>query len=266
MATTGICIVSQVASVVEESKLPSKNSSLCRNCGNTGHNFCKMIFSDEQRVAIKENIRVQVESRRALKEKNIRIQSESHKAQRQQAVCKNCAEFGHRSCKKAFDELEKIRIADLYRFRCTQGNVQLKLNAKLPPIVCRNCGELGHSYCKRTFNDMEKVEVEEVKAVRRKERAEKIMKIKREYIAERRRDPAYQEQELAYKQTESYRLSCARSNAKKSKLVKLLKSVSEQTRIDPQRPEALIPLEEFNRVAAEYDFTKHVLFCLCIKA
>ena len=239
----------------EQSKQKPKSKlrlpPLCRNCGNLGHSSCKMIFTDEQKVLIQEKIRFQAESRKHAKACKTLI------------VCKNCAELGHWSCKKNFDDPEKLRIAELLRLRrpdlLDKAITEPKARAaNLPPLVCRNCGELGHSYCKRTYNDLQRVEIEEVKIVRRRERADLIKKVQRESKAEQRKDPSYREKELAYKQTASYRLSCARSNEKRSTLTELLKRVSAQIRLDPQRPEALVPLDELNRVAAEYDFAKHV--------
>jgi hypothetical protein len=229
-------------------KLEKLSQLLCRNCGNLGHPFCRMIFTEEQRTTIDERIRVQLDSR---------------KLPKVPIVCKNCAEYGHRSCKKQFDEVEQLRITELLQFRRppvkpAKVKGEKKVNLNLPPLVCRNCAELGHSYCKRKFSDMERVEIEELKGIRRSERAVILLKLQREKKAKQREDPKYREKELAYTHTESYRQSRDRTSERHGELTELLKRVSERTRLDPQRPEALMPLAELDRVAAEFDFSKHV--------
>ena len=257
----GIVPVPPISVKVDELEPHNKKPKLllCRNCGNIGHPFCRMIFTEEQRVAIDESVHLQLAARKMPKVAK-------------QVVCKNCAEFGHKSCKIQFDEVEQLRIAELLQLRrppkkTAKVKGESKVNPNLPPLVCRNCAELGHSSCKRTFSDMERVDIEELKVIRRKERAELIkelkrspaaLKIQREKKAKQREDPKYREKELAYTQTESYRLSRNRTSESRGELTELLKRVAERTRLDPQRPEALMPLAELDRVAAEFDFSKHV--------
>jgi len=241
---------------------------LCRNCGNVGHIICKIVFSEEQRAVIKQNHQFQLDER-ALARK-IAKQLERNIPKQvvyKQVVCKNCAEFGHDMCSQIFDESEKTRIRELRELRCPVKVKPSKINPNLPPLVCRNCAELGHSYCKRVFSDIERVEVEEIKKVRRNERAILInalrkspaaLKVQSDKIAEKRKTAVFRETELRYKEKESYRVSRAGINARRYEIQKLLQRVSAQNRLDPQRPEALLPLDELNRVAAEYDFTKYV--------
>jgi len=242
---------------VDEPGPPNKNQSICRNCGNLGHPFCRRIFTEEQRIAIDESIHLQLANRKMDKVTKPKVPKPK--------VCKNCAQFGHWMCKEEFNEVEQLGITELLQLRRPPNKPEpikvkdeRKANKNLPPLVCRNCAELGHSYCKRKFSDFERAEIEELKSIRRSERAVILLKIQREKKAKQRENPEYRENELAYTQTDSYRISRNKTNARRGELTELLKRVSERTRLDPQRPELLMPLAELNRVAAEYDFSKHV--------
>ena len=81
----GIVPVPPISDKVDGPEPPNKKLKLllCRNCGNFGHHFCKMIFTEEQRVAIDESVHIQLAARKLPKVPKPKVTK--------QVVCKNCA-------------------------------------------------------------------------------------------------------------------------------------------------------------------------------
>lgn len=138
---TSIVAADADAGLQEPASKKQRLPLLCRNCGNLGHAVCKMIFTEEQCVIIKQNHQLQLDERAQARKVTKHLEKQIEQQQKTNSICKNCGEFGHKICKKIFDKSEKLRITELQELRC-QCPVKVKSNPNLPPLVCRNCAEL----------------------------------------------------------------------------------------------------------------------------